>query len=60
MNGNSRYFIKLSGSDTYYSFLAVDHPLVVLLNVGDSITVTYTTPKEDHSDFLEGRSVTRN
>lgn len=60
MNGNSRYFIRLSGSDMYYSFLAVDHPLVVLLNVGDRVTITCALTTEGKTNFLDGYSIARN
>ena len=60
MNGNSRYFIRLSDSEMYYSFLAVDHPLVVLLNVGDRVTITHAPSTEAQLDFLDGYSIARN
>ncbi len=60
MNGNSRYFIQLSGSNMYYSFQAVEHPLVVLLNVGDRVTITHALTTEGKTDFLDGYSIIRN
>lgn len=60
MNGNSRYFIRLSGSEMYYSFLAADHPLVVLLNVGDRVTITHALTTEGTTIFLDGYSIARN
>lgn len=59
MDGNSRYFIQLSDSGSYYSFLAVDHPLVVLLDVGDRVTIVYALPEEGNAEFSEGHSIHR-
>ena len=41
LDGNSVYFIRLIGSDVYYSVSAVDQPLVVILNQGDQVAITY-------------------
>ena len=60
MNGNSRYFIQLAGSERYYCFQAVDHPLVVLLNTGDRVTITHALVEESQSEFLDGYSIVRN
>ena len=60
MNGNSRYFIQLSGSEIYYSFQAVEHPLVVLLNVGDRVLIIHALATEEQTDFLDGFSIIRN
>lgn len=43
IDGNSVYYIKLDSSDSYYSVKAADAENVVLVNKGDSITVTITT-----------------
>ena len=45
IDGNSVYYIKLDSSDSYYSVKAADAENVVLVNKGDSITVTITTDK---------------
>ena len=41
LDGNSYYFIRLIGSDVFYSVSAVDQPLAVILSEGDQVTVTY-------------------
>lgn len=45
IDGNSVYYIKLDSSDSYYSVKAADAENVVLVNKGDSVTVTITTDK---------------
>ncbi|MCM1365509.1 MAG: CvpA family protein [Faecalibacterium sp.] len=41
MNGDSVYFIKLEGNKTYFTIAAADAQNVVILNVGDTVTVEY-------------------
>lgn len=41
LDGNTVYFIKLIGSDVFYSISAVEQPLAVILNSGDQVAVTY-------------------
>lgn len=45
IDGNSVYYIKLDSSESYYSVKAADAENVVLVNKGDSLTVTITTDK---------------
>ncbi|MBQ6936687.1 MAG: CvpA family protein [Clostridia bacterium] len=42
-NGNSVYYIALDGKVVYYSMSAVNDNNVVILNVGDTVTITYKT-----------------
>ncbi len=42
-NGNSVYYIALDGKAVYYSMSAVNDNNVVILNVGDKVTITYKT-----------------
>lgn len=42
-NGNSVYYIALDGKAVYYSMSAVNNNNVVILNVGDTVTITYKT-----------------
>ncbi len=42
-NGNSVYYIALDGKAVYYSMSAVTDNNVVILNVGDTVTITYKT-----------------
>ncbi len=41
MNGDSVYFIELDDSGVYYSIKASDSENVVIMNIGDKITVSY-------------------
>ena len=43
MDGNSYYFFRLEGGDVFYAVSAAENPLAVILNVGDRVTITYTT-----------------
>ena len=46
MDGNSYYFIRLEGDETYYSLSAATNPVAVILNVGDTVTIHHTAPVE--------------
>ncbi len=41
INGDSYYYVKLDSNAAYFSIAAADQESVVILNVGDSVTVTY-------------------
>lgn len=41
ISGDSVYFIKLKGKKTYYSIKAGANQSVVILNVGDKVTITF-------------------
>lgn len=66
MDGNTYYFIRLNptGGNTpgaidskiFYSVSAADNELAVILNVGDSVSVTYKTGKD--SGILKGTKIT--
>lgn len=43
IDGNSQYFIRLSGSSTYYSISAATDKDAVVLNVGDHVEILYNT-----------------
>jgi hypothetical protein len=43
VNGNSVYYIALDGNAVYYSMAAAEAENIVILNVGDKVTVTYKT-----------------
>ena len=58
MNGTSWYFIQLEGEGLYTSFSAAEHPLVVILNVGDKVELrSAQTTLNSFSGFLEGHSI---
>ena len=56
MEGNSYYFLRLEEGDTFYAVSAAANPVAVILNVGDSVTVTYRTG--DEGSILSGSSIT--
>ena len=43
MNGESVYFLRIQGSKKYFKIAAADAEAVIILNVGDEVTVTYET-----------------
>ena len=55
MDGNSYYFLRLDGGDTFYALSAAENPVAVILNAGDSVTVTYSTGNE--GSILSGSKV---
>ena len=57
MDGNSYYFFRLEGDDTFYAVSAADSPLAVILNTGDQVTITYTAGAG--SSILSGSQVRR-
>lgn len=54
IDGNSVYFIELDGSGIYYSIKASQQEKVVILNEGDTITVSY---KEAEGEIISASSV---
>ncbi len=53
LDGNTVYFIRLAGSDMFYSISAVDQQLAVILNEGDRVTVTYRPGEGSILDGVE-------
>ena len=45
IGGESVYYIKLDSSESYYSVKAADFENIVLVNSGDTVTLTVTTDK---------------
>lgn len=41
IDGNTYYFIKLSGDATYYTISAKEYPIAVILNKGDRVAIVY-------------------
>ncbi|MBR5826806.1 MAG: CvpA family protein [Clostridia bacterium] len=54
IDGNSVYFIELDGSGIYYSIKASQQEMVVILNEGDTITVSY---KEAEGEIISASSI---
>ncbi len=56
IDGDSYYYIKLDTHDAYFSIAAADEESVVILNVGDAVTVTY----EGGGAIIEANSIVKN
>lgn len=56
IDGDSYYYIKLDTHDSYFSIAAADEESVVILNVGDAVTVTY----EGSGAIIEANSIVKN
>lgn len=57
LDGNSYYFLRLEGKDTFYAVNAAENPLAVILNAGDQVTIAYTAG--EGGGILSGTSVAR-
>lgn len=57
LDGNSYYFLRLDGTDSFYTVSAAANPEVVIYNVGDSVTITYQSGEA--ASLLSGSTVTR-
>ncbi|MEG1633597.1 MAG: CvpA family protein, partial [Oscillospiraceae bacterium] len=47
IEGNTRCFIRLDGDDTFWWVSAASDPAVIILNVGDKVTMTYEDVEGD-------------
>lgn len=56
LSGNTYYFLRLQGEDVFYSISASTCPDVVIMNVGDSVSITYI-PAESGT-ILDAHGVT--
>lgn len=57
LDGNSYYFLRLEGQDTFYAVNAAENPLAVILNAWDQVTIAYTAG--EGGGILSGTSVAR-
>ena len=57
LDGNSYYFLRLEGQDTFYAVNAAENPLAVILNAGDQVTIASTAG--EGGGILSGTSVAR-
>ena len=46
IDGNTIFYLKLDGGDVYYTVSAKSYPIAAILNVGDSVTLTYAPGDE--------------
>lgn len=60
MDGNTYYFLRLEGDTFFYSVSAKENAIAVVLNVGDTVTITHesTTEGQDAS-IIQGYTVAR-
>lgn len=54
VNGNSIYYIAIDGKATYYAIAASDDDSVVILNVGDTVKITY---KSAEGSIVDAKSI---
>lgn len=54
---NSYYYLQLEGADVYYALSAAQFPVVVILNVGDVVTLDHAPQTDPPSSILDGYSV---
>ena len=54
LDGTSWYYIRLEGEDVFYAVSAGQEPNVIVLDVGDEVTVSHAVPAEgEESPILE-------
>lgn len=41
IDGNTIFYLQLEGSEVYYTVSAKDYPITAILNIGDTVTVSY-------------------
>ena len=59
LEGNTYYFLRLGGSELFYSISAANNREVVTLNPGDSVTIDHAVPAEGSaSTILDGYTLT--
>lgn len=57
LDGNSYYFLQLEGDEVYYTLSASRHAVVVVVNVGDTITVGHAPQTDPPVSILDGYSI---
>ena len=58
LEGTSWYYIRLEGEDVFYAVSAAQDRDVIVLDVGDEVTVSHAAPEEGSGPILEAYSVT--
>jgi len=56
LEGNSYYFLRLTGESVFYSLSASENPIAVVLNVGDTVTIDHAVV-DGKTSILDGYSV---
>ena len=57
LDGNTYYFLRLEGGETFYTLSAAQDQVTVILNVGDTVTIHHEVT-DGTSDILRGTAVT--
>ncbi len=58
LDGNTYYFIRLRGESVFYSISAAEQNLVVVMNVGDRVSIRYASSDEERPSILTAYSIT--
>ena len=59
LNGNTYYFLRLTGEDVFYSISAAEDRTVVTLNVGDRISIEHATLDDSETaSILDAYTIT--
>ncbi len=58
IEGNSYYFIRLEGQTFFYSISAASNQNTVILNIGDSVSISTSIPEDESASILEAYSLT--
>ena len=56
LDGDSWYYVRLDGSNTFYAMAAASDRNVVILNVGDQVTIQIT-PSEENAAIVNALSI---
>ena len=58
MDGNSYYFLRLEDETCFYTLSASSYPIVVILNVGDTVKIEHQiSDASTDASILEGYSI---
>ena len=61
LDGNTYYFLRLENETVFYAVSAAQNREVVILNVGDIVTIDHAVPAEgEASSILDGYALTVN
>ncbi|NLF34946.1 MAG: CvpA family protein [Clostridiales bacterium] len=59
LEGNSFYFVRLEGETVFYSLSASENPVVVILNLGDTVTIEHAVDGGDGASILDGYMIAK-
>ncbi len=58
LSGTSWYYIRLEGEDVFYALSAEEYPNVIVLSVGDRVTIPHAAPTETGEPILDAYGLT--